>query len=189
MRLCCTIADYISSNPNCPQRFGRNIEIKMYASRGLDRYLAVTLYLTVIIDTAVVDDAEDFTLKKGYNLRHNELRRHSELIVGITYYNEDKALLCRTLHSAIEACRRFQTLKRSNFWGKAGPACQKLMICITLDGLGAADPGALDVLAAIGVYRHGLLKKELNGKPVRTHVVRSIAYMVDRRVLIRAESV
>ena len=57
-------------------------------------------------DTAAVDDANDFTLENGYDLRPRTLSRHTELMVGITYYNEEKALLCRTLHSAIEEIGR-----------------------------------------------------------------------------------
>ncbi|RSM03311.1 hypothetical protein CEP52_007463 [Fusarium oligoseptatum] len=120
--------------------------------------------------TAVVDDANDFTLKNGYDLRARSFNRHTELMVGITYYNEEKSLLCRSLHSTITACRRIQTLKRHDFWNKGGPAWQKLVICITIDGLRSADRGALDVLAAIGAYRHGLLRETVNGKPVRAHV-------------------
>lgn len=92
-------------------------------------------------------------------------------MVGITYYNEEKSLLCRSLHSIITACRSIQTRKHSDFWNKAGPAWQKLVVCITIDGLRAADRGALDVLAAIGVYRRGLLRETINDKPVRAHVV------------------
>ncbi|KAF2639665.1 hypothetical protein P280DRAFT_428938 [Massarina eburnea CBS 473.64] len=91
-------------------------------------------------------------------------------MVGITYYNEDAALLRRTLHTAIESMRRIYILKKSSFWNKAGPAWKKLLIFITIDGLAAADPGALDLLAAIGVYRHGVLKPELHGKKVRAHM-------------------
>ncbi|KAJ4315423.1 hypothetical protein N0V84_008370 [Fusarium piperis] len=120
--------------------------------------------------TAVVDDADDFTLKNGYDLQARRRNRHTELMVGITYYNEEKSLLCRSLHNVITACRRIQTLKRHEFWNKGGPAWQKLVVCITIDGLRAADRGALDVLAAIGVYRHGLLRDTVNDKPVRAHV-------------------
>ncbi|KAJ4215847.1 hypothetical protein FSOLCH5_011428 [Fusarium solani] len=120
--------------------------------------------------TAVVDDANDFTLKNGYDLHARSRNRHTELMVGITYYNEEKSLLCRSLHSIITACRSIQTRKRHNFWNKGGPAWQKLVVCITIDGLRAADRGALDVLAAIGVYRHGLLRETVNDKPVRAHV-------------------
>src|SRR5689334_5455241 len=97
-------------------------------------------------DTAVVDDANDFTLKNGYDLHARRRNRHTELMVGITYYNEEKSLLCRSLHSIITACRSIQTRKRHDFWNKGGPAWQKLVVCITIDGLRAADRGALDVL-------------------------------------------
>ncbi|KAH7136894.1 chitin synthase-domain-containing protein [Dactylonectria estremocensis] len=43
-------------------------------------------------------------------------------------------------------------------------------VCIIFDGLAATDPGALDILAAIGLFRHDLLRKSINGKPVSTHV-------------------
>jgi chitin synthase len=128
--------------------------------------------LSNTIDTAVVDDADDFTRRNGYNLRPLDYNRHTELMVGITYYNEDKALLFRTIHSTVESCRKLYTLKRSEFWNKAGPSWQKLVVCIIFDGISAADPGALDLLAAMGVFRHDLLKKELNGKQVHTHIVR-----------------
>lgn len=122
-------------------------------------------------DTAAVDDANDFTLENGYDLRPRTLSRHTELMVGITYYNEEKALLCRTLHSAIEACRKIQSLKKSDFWGKGGPTWQKLVICIIFDGLAAADPGALDSLAAMGLFQRGLMKTHANGESVSTHLV------------------
>ncbi|KAF2690115.1 glycosyltransferase family 2 protein [Lentithecium fluviatile CBS 122367] len=108
-------------------------------------------------------------VRNDYSLRPALYNRHTELMVGITYYNEEKTLLCRTLHSAIKACRTLRTEKETKFWNHSGPSWQKVVICIIFDGLGAADPGALEVLAAIGVFRRGLMKLEMDGKPVHTH--------------------
>jgi chitin synthase len=40
--------------------------------------------------TAVTCDPNDFTLANGYNLRPAMYNRHTELLIAITYYNEDK---------------------------------------------------------------------------------------------------
>ncbi|KAJ4358000.1 Chitin synthase, class 3 [Didymosphaeria variabile] len=40
--------------------------------------------------TAATCDPNDFTLANGYNLRPAMFNRHTELLIAITYYNEDK---------------------------------------------------------------------------------------------------
>lgn len=40
--------------------------------------------------TAATCDPNDFTLSNGYNLRAHMYNRHTELLIAITYYNEDK---------------------------------------------------------------------------------------------------
>lgn len=40
--------------------------------------------------TAATCDPNDFTLANGYNLRPAMYNRHTELLIAITYYNEDK---------------------------------------------------------------------------------------------------
>lgn len=134
-------------------------------------------HLLVLADTPVTHDAGDF-MTEGYTLRPAPYNRTIEVLVGITYYNEDKALLCRTLHSAIEACRWNQNLHHPRqYSSEEGFGCdwKKTVICIILDGLDASDPGALDALAAMGLFRHGLLKRDVNGMPVKSHVVRGAA--------------
>lgn len=39
--------------------------------------------------TAATCDPDDFTLKNGYNLRQEVYNRTTDLLVAITYYNED----------------------------------------------------------------------------------------------------
>ena len=59
----------------------------------------ISLELTGFADTAVTCDPDEFTIKNGYNLGTSIYNRHTELIIGVTYYNEDKFLFSRTLHS------------------------------------------------------------------------------------------
>lgn len=58
----------------------------------------------------------------------------------------------------------------SNFWGKGGPSWQKLVVCILMDGLDACDKDVLDVLATVGIYQDGAMKKDVDGKETVAHI-------------------
>ncbi|KAI1851073.1 hypothetical protein JX265_002880 [Neoarthrinium moseri] len=120
--------------------------------------------------TAATCDPNDFTLKNGYDLRPRMYNRHTELLIAITYYNEDKVLLSRTLHGVMQNIRDIVNLKKSTFWNKGGPAWQKIVVCMVFDGIDKADKEGLDVLATIGVYQDGVVKKDVNGKETVAHI-------------------
>ena len=120
--------------------------------------------------TAATCDPDDFTLKNGYDLRPRMYNRHTELLIAITYYNEDKALLSRTLHGVMQNIRDIVNLKKSVFWNKGGPAWQKIVVCLVFDGIEKADKSVLDVLATIGVYQDGIVKNDVDGKETVAHI-------------------
>ncbi|KAI1325099.1 glycosyltransferase family 2 protein [Xylariaceae sp. FL0255] len=120
--------------------------------------------------TAATCDPNDFTLKNGYDLRPRMYNRHTELLVAITYYNEDKVLFSRTLHGVMQNIRDIVNLKKSTFWNKGGPAWQKIVVCFVFDGIEKADKETLDVLATLGVFQDGVVKKEVNGKETVAHI-------------------
>ncbi|KAK7754741.1 Chitin synthase, class 3 [Diatrype stigma] len=120
--------------------------------------------------TAATCDPNDFTLKNGYDLRPRMYNRHTELLIAITYYNEDKQLLARTLHGVMQNIRDIVNLKKSTFWNKGGPAWQKIVVCFVFDGINNADKEVLDVLATVGVYQDGVIKKDVNGKETVAHI-------------------
>lgn len=120
--------------------------------------------------TAATCDPNDFTLKNGYDLRPRMYNRHTELLIAITYYNEDKVLFARTLHGVMQNIRDIVNLKKSTFWNKGGPAWQKIVVCFVFDGIEKADKSTLDVLATIGVFQDGVVKKEVNGKETVAHI-------------------
>lgn len=120
--------------------------------------------------TAATCDPNDFTLRHGYNLRARIENRHTELMIAITYYNEDKILFARTLHGVMQNLRDISNLKKSRFWSNGGPAWQKIVICIIFDGIDKADKSVLDLLATIGVYQDGVLKRDVNGKETVAHI-------------------
>jgi Chitin synthase. len=97
--------------------------------------------------------------------------RHTELLIAITYYNEDKILTARTLHGVMLNIREIVNLKRSKFWHQGGPAWQKVVVCIIFDGLDPCDKETLDVLATIGVFQEGVMKKDVDGKETVAHIV------------------
>jgi len=98
--------------------------------------------------------------------------RHTELLIAITYYNEDKVLTARTLHGVMQNIRDIVNLKKSEFWNKGGPAWQKIVVCLVFDGIDPCDKGTLDLLATIGIYQDGIMKKDIDGKETTAHIVR-----------------
>ncbi|CAI6100079.1 unnamed protein product [Clonostachys chloroleuca] len=120
--------------------------------------------------TAATCDPNEFTLKNGYDLRTRMYNRHTELLIAITYYNEDKVLLARTLHSVMQNIRDIVNLKKSTFWNKGGPAWQKIVVCLVFDGIEKADKNTLDVLATVGIYQDGVVKKDVDGKETVAHI-------------------
>jgi len=120
--------------------------------------------------TAATCDPDDFTLKNGYNLRPAMYNRHTELLIAITYYNEDKVLTARTLHGVMQNVRDIVNLKKSDFWNVGGPAWQKIVVCLVFDGIDPCDKETLDVLATVGIYQDGVMKKDIDGKETVAHI-------------------
>ncbi|KAF2003762.1 glycosyltransferase family 2 protein [Amniculicola lignicola CBS 123094] len=120
--------------------------------------------------TAATCDPSDFTLKNGYNLRPAMYNRHTELLIAITYYNEDKVLTARTLHGVMQNIRDIVNLKKSEFWNKGGPAWQKIVVCLVFDGIDPCDKGTLDLLATVGIYQDGVMKRDIDGQETVAHI-------------------
>ncbi|KAK5075059.1 Chitin synthase, class 3 [Lithohypha guttulata] len=120
--------------------------------------------------TAATCDPDEFTLKNGYNLRPAMYNRHTELLIAITYYNEDKVLTARTLHGVMQNIREIVNLKKTEFWNKGGPAWQKIVVCLVFDGIDPCDKETLDLLATVGIYQDGVMKKDVDGKDTVVHI-------------------
>ncbi|MCJ1305405.1 Chitin synthase, class 2 [Hypocenomyce scalaris] len=120
--------------------------------------------------TAATCDPDDFTLQNGYSLRPAMYNRSTELLIAITYYNEDKVLTARTLHGVMQNIRDIVNLKKTAFWNKGGPAWQKIVVCLVFDGIDPCDKDTLDVLATIGVYQDAVMKRDLDGKETAAHI-------------------
>ncbi|OJJ37008.1 hypothetical protein ASPWEDRAFT_58706 [Aspergillus wentii DTO 134E9] len=120
--------------------------------------------------TAATCDPDDFNLRNGYNLRAAMYNRYTELLIAITYYNEDKVLTARTLHGVMQNIRDIVQLKKTQFWNKGGPAWQKIVVTLIFDGIGPCDKNTLDVLATIGIYQDGIMKHDVDGKETVAHI-------------------
>ena len=99
--------------------------------------------------------------------------RHTELLIAITYYNEDKVLTARTLHGVMQNVRDIVNIKKTEFWNRGGPAWQKIVVALIFDGIDPCDKGTLDVLATVGIYQDGIMKRDLDGKETVAHIVSS----------------
>ncbi|KAJ5925310.1 Chitin synthase C, partial [Penicillium verhagenii] len=126
--------------------------------------------LSFEIYTAATCDPDEFVMRNGYNLRPAMYSRHTELMIGITCKSENKVLTARTLHGVMQNIRDITSLRKSEFWNKGGPAWQKIVCCIIFDGIDPCDKNTLDVLATIGVYQEGIMKKSVDGRETEAHI-------------------
>lgn len=120
--------------------------------------------------TAATCDPDDFTPGNGYSLRALEYERETELLVCVTYYNEDKVLTARTLYGVMQNIRDICRIKRSAFWGGADEAWKKIHVVLVMDGIDPCDKNVLDVLATMGLYQDGVMKRQVNGEETVAHI-------------------
>ncbi|KAJ5103031.1 hypothetical protein N7532_003560 [Penicillium argentinense] len=120
--------------------------------------------------TAATCDPDEFVVRNGYNLRPTMYNRHTELLIAITCKSENKVLTARTLHGVSQNIRDIVNLKKSEFWNQGGPAWQKIVVCLVFDGIDPCDKNTLDVLATIGVYQDGIMKRSVDGRETTAHI-------------------
>jgi chitin synthase len=92
----------------------------------------------------------------------------------VTSYNEDKTLYARTLHGVMLNIRDICKTKQSKYWRRTAeegnPGWQRITVALIVDGLEAMDKSVLDILATIGVYQDGVMKKQIDGKDTVAHI-------------------
>ncbi|KAJ6626890.1 glycosyltransferase family 2 protein [Mycena sp. CBHHK59/15] len=124
--------------------------------------------------TAATCDPDDFTEANGWSLRAKNYGRETELLIAVTSYNEDKTLYARTLHGVMLNVRDICKTRKSKYWktnAEAGqPGWQKIVVVLIVDGLEAMDKSVLDILATVGVYQDGVMKKEVDKKETVAHI-------------------
>ncbi|KAJ6574660.1 glycosyltransferase family 2 protein [Mycena capillaripes] len=124
--------------------------------------------------TAATCDPDFFTEENGWSLRAKNYERETQLLIAVTSYNEDKTLYARTLHGVMLNVRDICKTRQSKYWktnAEAGqPGWQKIVVALIIDGLEAMDKSVLDVLATVGVYQDGVMKKKIDGKETQAHI-------------------
>lgn len=120
--------------------------------------------------TAATCDPDDFTPAEGYSLRGLEYGRETEILICITYYNEDKQLLSRTLYGIMQNIRDICNLRKSEFWDGPNEAWKKIQVVLVMDGIEPCDKNVLDVLATMGCYQDGIMKRKVNGEDTVAHI-------------------
>lgn len=120
--------------------------------------------------TRATCDPNEFSQKNGYNLRPALYQRNTELLIAVTYYNEDKVLTARTLHGIMQNIQDICNDTKSKFWNNDSPAWQNIVVCLVFDGIDPCDKGTLDLLATIGIYQDQIMKGKINGKKPTAHI-------------------
>ncbi|KAF4620081.1 hypothetical protein D9613_005225 [Agrocybe pediades] len=124
--------------------------------------------------SAATCDPDEFTEENGWTLRTKLYNRETEILIAVTSYNEDKTLYARTLHGVMLNIRDICKTKQSKFWRKhaeeGDPAWKKITVALIVDGLDPMDKSVLDILATVGVYQDGVMKKQVDGKDTVAHI-------------------
>ncbi|KIL70098.1 glycosyltransferase family 2 protein [Amanita muscaria Koide BX008] len=124
--------------------------------------------------TAATCDPDEFSEDSGYSLRPKMYHRDTELLIAVTSYNEDKTLYARTLHGVMLNIRDICRTKQTKYWRRAAeegtPGWQKIVVALIIDGLEPMDKSVLDILATVGVYQDGIMKKQVDGKDTVAHI-------------------
>ena len=125
--------------------------------------------------SAVTCDPDEFTRENGWGLRTSTAYgRDTELLIALTYYNEDRVLLTRTLHGVMQNIRDICRNRWSSYWRSCEesgrPAWQRIVVTLVFDGIDPCDKETLDVLATIGVYQDGILKRQVDDKETVAHL-------------------
>ncbi|KAG9317517.1 glycosyltransferase family 2 protein [Chiua virens] len=124
--------------------------------------------------SAATVDPDDFSEADGWSLRTKLYNRQTEMLIAVTSYNEDKTLYARTLHGVMLNIRDICKTKQSKYWRRAAeeglPAWQRITVALIVDGLEPMDKSVLDILATVGVYQDGVMKKQVDGKDTIAHI-------------------
>ncbi|KAF8529171.1 glycosyltransferase family 2 protein [Hysterangium stoloniferum] len=124
--------------------------------------------------SAATVDPDDFTQTNGWSLRTSNYNRPTELLIAVTSYNEDKLLYSRTLHNVMLNIRDICKTKSSKYWKRTAeegiPGWHRITVALIVDGLEPMDKSVLDILATVGVYQDGVMKKDVDGKDTVAHI-------------------
>lgn len=125
--------------------------------------------------SAVTCDPDEFTRENGWGLRAStEYGRATELLICLTYYNEDRNLLTRTLYGVMQNIRDICKNRWSKYWSHCSeegrPAWQRIVVSLVYDGIDPCDKETLDVLATMGVYQDGVMKRKVDDKETVAHL-------------------
>jgi chitin synthase len=124
--------------------------------------------------SAATCDPDEFNEQNGWSLRTKMYNRETELLIAVTSYNEDKTLYARTLHGVMLNIRDICKTKQSKYWRRSAeegvPGWQRITVALIVDGLEAMDKTVLDILATVGVYQDGVMKKQVDGKDTVAHI-------------------
>ncbi|GBC10518.1 hypothetical protein RclHR1_00970019 [Rhizophagus clarus] len=118
--------------------------------------------------TACTCDPNDFQ-KEKYVLRQQIYNRNQiEIFIVITMYNEDAELFARTFYGVVKNIHELCKRERSRVWGSEG--WKKVVVCVVSDGFEEINKTTKAYLSAIGAFQEGVVKKEVNKKPVTAHI-------------------
>lgn len=117
--------------------------------------------------TACTSEPDQF-IADGFTLRPSKFGRDTEIVIGITMYNEDEYAFARTMHSVMKNIAHLCTRNKSSCWGKE--SWKKVQVVIIADGRSKVNENVLQLLTATGCYQGNLARPYVNNKKVNAHI-------------------
>ncbi|KAF8665496.1 hypothetical protein AX16_000511 [Volvariella volvacea WC 439] len=117
--------------------------------------------------TAATCDPDEFAPLR-YTLRPYLYKRHTELFIVMTMYNEDEVLFVRTMNAVIKNIGHLCSRSKSKMWGPEG--WKKVVVCVVSDGRNKVNKRTLHVLSLMGCYQEGIPKDSVAGRDVTAHI-------------------
>jgi chitin synthase len=138
--------------------------------------------------SAVTCDPDEFIEANGWSLRTKIYQRQTEILIAITSYNEDSTVYARTFHGLMLNIRDICKTKQSKYWSRSTeegqPGWQRITLALIVDGLEPMNKCILDLLATVGVYQDGVMKKQVDGKNTVSHIFEVCMFIYELLYLI-----
>jgi chitin synthase len=120
---------------------------------------------------------DDFVLENGYTLQTAASHQPIELLIGITYYNESRSFLAKSLQGVLDNVRHATRHASVNDCHANDSVSRRTVICLLLDGYEHCDPEVLELLTSIGAFQEELMRSQVDGVATTAHIFERTCWM------------
>ncbi|KPI37768.1 Chitin synthase 1 [Cyphellophora attinorum] len=113
---------------------------------------------------------DEFVLENGYTLQTASPHQPLELLIGVTYYNESRSFLAKSLQGVLDNVRHAARHTSIDGCDAADAVSRRTVICLLLDGYEHCDSEVLELLTSIGIFQEELMRSQVDGVATTAHI-------------------